>query len=128
MNKERLEEFKKKIENIDITYDYYETYTQLINTTIDYMNETQDWDFDYLFEDFLDYEIAEEQAKYELENGGLARLYYFLGNANCNNDLFKIDGYGNLQDIYKDDLDYLKEQIIEMINDKIEKERKNKYE
>lgn len=118
----RLKEFKKEIENIDITYDYDETYTQLRNTTIDYMNETQDWEFEYLFEEFIDYEIAEEQAKYELENGGLVRLYYFLGDANLNNELFKIDGYGNLQDIDKDDLDYLKEQIIEMINNKLVKE------
>ena len=117
-----LKEFKKEIENIDITFDYDESYTNLRNTTIDYMNETQDWDFDYLFEEFVDYEIAEEIAKNELEQGGLIRLYYFLGSANLNNELFRIDGYGNLEDITKDDLDYLKEQIIDMIDDKLNEE------
>lgn len=118
----KLKEFREEIEKIDITYDYDETYTQLRNTTIDFMNETQDWDFDYLFEEFIDYDLAEDMAKNELEQGGLIRLYYFLGDANLNNSLFRIDGYGNLQDIEKDDLDYLKEQIIEMINDKLNEE------
>ena len=72
-----------------------------------------------MFEDIIDYEIAEEQAKYELENGGLIRLYYFLGNANLNNDIFRIDGYGNLQDIELSDLDYLKEEILNIIEEKL---------
>lgn len=117
-----LKEFREEIEKIDITFDYDESYTNLRNTTIDYMNETQDWDFDYLFEEFIDYEIAEDIAKNELEQGGLIRLYYFLGNANLNNSLFRIDGYGNLEDITKDDLDYLKEQIIDIIDDKLNEE------
>lgn len=117
-----LKEFREEIEKIDITFDYDESYTNLRNTTIDYMNETQDWDFDYLFEEFIDYEIAEDIAKNELEQGGLIRLYYFLGDANLNNSLFRIDGYGNLEDITKDDLDYLKEQIIDIIDDKLNEE------
>lgn len=114
-----LEELKERIENIASSYDYDGYYTELRNTIIDYENDTQDWDFDYLFEDFVDYEIVEEQAKHELENGGLIRLYYFLGNANLNNDIFRIDGYGNLQDIEKDDLDYLKEEILNNIEEKL---------
>ncbi len=117
---ERLRELKEKIEKIESSYDYDNYYTELRNVTIDYMNDSQDWDFDYLFEDIIDYEIAEDIAKNELENGGLIRLYYFLGDANLNNDIFRIDGYGNLTDICKDDLDYIKEQILEIINQKIE--------
>lgn len=118
----KLRELKRRIENIEITYDYEETFTNLYNTTIDFMNETQDFDFEYLFEDIVYYELAEEIAKHELEEGGLLRLYYFLGNANLNNDLFKIDGYGNLSDIYKDDLEYIKEEILDVINNKLEEE------
>lgn len=115
-----LQKFKKQIENIEITYDYEETYSSLYNTCIDYMNDTQDFDFEYLFEDIIDYELAEERAKWELEQGGLVRLYYFLGNANCNRDIFKIDGYGNLQDIEIDDLKDLKAEILDKIEEKIE--------
>ena len=103
-----LKELKEKIENIEVGYDYEEIYNNLYNTVIDYMNETQDFDFEYLFEDFVDYDTAEDIAKAELERGGLLRLYYFLGSANLNNELFRIDGYGNLTDVYKDDLEYLK--------------------
>ena len=119
---EKLRELKERIENIESSYNYEEYYTELYNTTIDYMNDTQDFDFEYLFEDIIDYDSAEECAKQELENGGLLRLYYFLGDANLNNDMFKIDGYGNLTDINKDDLDYIKEELLNEIDRKIESE------
>ena len=117
---EELKELKERIENIKIGYDYEEVYTALKNTVIDYMNETQDWDFDAIGENIIDYELAEMQAKNELENGGLIRLYYFLGDANLNNELFRINGYGNLEDIDIDDLNNMKEEIIDLINDKLE--------
>lgn len=117
---EKLKELKEIIENIKSDYDYDTYYTELRNATIDYMNDSQDWDFDSVFDDIIDYEIAEDIAKHELETGGLIRLYYFLGDANLNNDIFRIDGYGNLTDIDKDDLDYIKEQIIDLINEKLE--------
>ena len=117
---EELKELKEKIENIEVSYDYEETYTKLKNAIIDYMNDTQDWEFEYIGEDIIDYELAEDQAKYKLENGGLARLYYFMGNANMNNELFKINGYGNLEDIDIDDLNNMKEEILDLINDKLE--------
>lgn len=116
-----LKELKEKIEKIEITYDFEEVYTNLYNTCIDYMNDTQTWDFEYLFDDIIDYEFAEERAKYELEKGGLIRLYYFLGDANLNNDIFKINGYGNLEDITKEDLEYLKDNILEKVEE-LEKE------
>ena len=114
-----LKKLKKIIENIEITYDYEETYNNLYNAVIDYSNNTQNWDFEYLFEDFIDYEIAEEIAKKEIDQGGLIRVYYFLENANLNNDLFKINGYGNLQDVDRSDLEELKEEIIYIINNKL---------
>lgn len=118
----KLEELKDKIEEIEITYDYEDTYNNLYNTVIDYENDTQDWDFDYLFEEYVSYDLAEDIAKNELESGGLVRLYYFLGDANLNNDMFRINGYGNLEDIDKDDLEYLKDEILNIINNKLEEE------
>ena len=110
MNKKEL---KERVQNIAITYDYEETYTDLYNTVINYMNETQDWNLEYLFEDYIDYDLAEERAKYELENGGLARLKYFLNDTDLNQAIFKVDGYDNLTNIDKSDLEYLKEEIID---------------
>ena len=115
-----LKELKERVENIKVTYDYEESYCNLKNTVIDYMNNTQDWDLEAIGSDIIDYELAEEQAKYELEQGGLARLYYYLGDANLNNNLFKVDGYGNLQDLEKTDLEYMKEELLAAINEKLE--------
>lgn len=122
MNK--LNKLKKKIEKIDITFDYDETYTNLRNAIIDYENETQDWGFEYLFEDFIDYDLAEERAKWELENGGLERLKYYINDTRFyNEEIFRIDGYGNLANIHKDDLEYLKSEIIDIIDGKIRNEK-----
>lgn len=118
-----LKELKDKIEKIEITYNYDECYGELYNACIDYMNETQNFDLDYLFEEFVDYETAEERAKYELENG-LERLYYFLGDTKIsNNILFRINVYGNLENISKEDLETLKEDILDNIDQKMQEEQ-----
>ena len=38
--KEKLLELKQNVENVEITYDYDNVYTTLLNLTIDYQNET----------------------------------------------------------------------------------------
>lgn len=118
-NLKELKKLKERVESIEITYDYEDVYCDLKNTITDYMNNTQDWDFESIGEDIIDYDFAEERAKYELENGGLLRLYYYLGDANLNSDLFKINGYGNLESVYKEDLQNMKEEILNMIDDKM---------
>lgn len=118
-----LKELKDKIEKIEITNYYDECYGELYNACIDYMNETQNFDLDYLFNEFVDYETAEERAKYELENG-LERLYYFLGDTKIsNNILFRINVYGNLENISKEDLEMLKEEILNNIDQKMQEEQ-----
>jgi hypothetical protein len=119
--KKELLNLRKNIESINIDYTrlYEDIYNDIYNIVIDYENNTQDFSFDYLFEDIIDYDSAEDRAKWELENGGLIRLYYFLGDANLNNSLFKINGYGNLEDIYIDDLTTLKEDILDNIDLKL---------
>ena len=117
-----LKELKERIEEVEIDYDYEKSYHELYNIAIDYMNETQDWSLEDYFNEIIDYELAEEIAKREIEQGGLIRLYYFLGDANLNNELFRIDGYGNLEDLEKSDLDYLKETLLEEIENKINEE------
>ena len=121
MNK--LKTLKEDIENIEITYDYEESYTNLYKTVIDYMNETQEWRFEYLFDRFISYEIAEEIAKRELEKGGLDRLKYYLGDTDFYmNDLFIIDAYGNLENVYKEDLEDLKDEILDAIKYELKEE------
>ena len=68
-------------------------------------------------DDILDYDTAELIAKRELETGGLVRLYYFLGDANCCNDIFRINGYGNLEDFTRQDVRELKQMILDELKD-----------
>lgn len=118
-----LKELKEKIENFNISYDYEQNYCDLYNAVIDYENETQNFiGLSDAFNDFVNYDLAEEIARNELDNGGLVRLYYFLGDANLNNNIFKINGYGNLEDIDIDDFNYLKEELLDIINDNLEEE------
>lgn len=119
-NLKELKKLKERVESIEITYDYEETYCDLKNAVTDYMNDTQDWDFETIGEDIIDYGFAEEQAKYELETGGLLRLCYFLGNTKPCGDLFKINGYGNLKNVDIEDLQDMKEEILDTINYKME--------
>ena len=117
MTKEELKEIINNIDLDDYHKDDEELYRELYNNTIDYMNDTGDYSMEYLFEDFVDYDTAEEIAKHEMEEGGLVRLYYFLGDANPNYNLFRINGYGNLENAYRDDLRYLKDEILDEIKD-----------
>lgn len=115
----------KKNELLDILKNYdwsytngktlEEMYSEIYNRCMDYMNDNDDYSIEYAFNDFIDYDAAEEYAKHELENGGLVRLYYFLGSANCNNNLFRIDGYGNLEDITQEDIQFLVTDIIDTL-------------
>ncbi len=114
MNKKEL---RKKIEEIEITYDYEETYTNLINTVIDYMNETQDFSLDYLFEDFMDEYSLEELVKYKVENEGIWSVRNLLSETTNNGTMFKIDAYGYAHDIDKEDLELLKEEILDNLEE-----------
>lgn len=65
-------------------------------------------------EDYMTYDLAEERAKYELENWWLARLYYFMGDVNwATANLIKLDWYWNCEEATADDL-------INVINDIID--------
>lgn len=112
----KKQKFIERVKSIEVTYDYEDTYFNLLDACVDYMNETGNFDLEGLYDDFITYDTAEEIAKSELEKGGLLRLYCFLGDANLNNNIFKINGYGNLENVVKDDLDYLKEQILEVLS------------
>lgn len=119
MNRDSLKELRMNIEDIEVTWDYEQTYNDLYNTCIEYQNNTQDYEVDLEspFEDIYSYDVIEDIAKSELERGGLVRLYYFMGNVNFDTqDVIKINAYGNCEEIHKDDLELLKENILDNID------------
>ena len=105
-------EFLEKVKNVEISYDLEDTYDELYDLWMDYLCDTNDYSMEYIFNEFCSYDLAEDIARNELENGGLIRLYYFLGNADLTENIFKIDGYGNLENIEKSDLEYIKHELI----------------
>lgn len=116
-----LSELKSEIENIEVSYDFEDTYFKLYNTCIEYMNNTQNFELESLFEEYISYDIAEAMAKDQLEKGGLERLTYFMGDTNFYyRDIFRIDAYGNLHNITEEDLQFLKDEIIYAINQELE--------
>lgn len=117
---EKLKELKEKVENIEITYDYEQTYCDLINATIDYQNETQTWDFEWIFEDFIDDEILQYQVEYNLKEFGVWAVRNLLSGIKNENGVYRIDAYGYGYDIDYDDLKNIKEEILETIDNKLQ--------
>lgn len=113
----KKKELIKYLKNYQFIYDYVEDYNNIYNHCVDYMNDSQDFEIESCFENIITYDMAEDIAKRELETGGLVRLYYFLGDANCNYDIFRINGYGNLEDCNKDDLQCMIDDIIDKLEE-----------
>lgn len=122
MKYNKLNELKEAIESYQTSYDIEEDYNTLYNLLTDYENETSDYITEDIFglNDIITYDLAEEYAKQQLEEGGLIRLYYFLGDANLNNNLFRIDGYGNLEDVDRDDIEDIKTDVLDAIADRLD--------
>lgn len=107
-------EFKKKIEEIEINYNYEYVYNNLYYTCMNYDNS---YEFNKLFYNFINYDEAEEIVKNEV-----ARIVCFLRDIDWSQDIFKLDGYGNLQNVCKNDLKLLKEKILDKIEELEEEE------
>lgn len=69
-----------------------------------------------LCDEYIDYDTANEMAKNQLESGGLARLYYFMGEVNFHSeDIYRINGYGNLESVTKESIEGLYEEVVDML-------------
>lgn len=117
MKKERLEQLKKEIEKIEIGYDLEKTYCSLINATIDYQNETQNWYFEGIFEDYIDDELLKYQVEYNLKEFGVWAVKNLLDDIKDECGIYKIDAYGYGHDITVEDLKDIKAQVLDVIDD-----------
>lgn len=114
---EKLQELKERIEKIEIGYDYEETYCDLINATIEYQNDTQSWDFDYIFEDYIDDEILQYRVENDLKKFGIWAVRNLLSDIKEECGIYRIDAYGYGHDITFSDLEEIKEQILDVIKE-----------
>lgn len=122
-NKEKLKELKKEIENIEIGCDLEKEYCDLINATIDYQNDTQTWNFEGIFEEYIDDELLKYQVEYSLKEYGVWAVRNLLDDIKDECGVYRIDAYGYGHDITYEDLKDIKEQILDTISD-LESEEK----
>ena len=100
-----LMELESDLTNYKITLK--EWYSRLYNILSDFDGEN-------LLEDFITVDYAEEMAKQQLEEWGLARLYYFMWDVNWSTaELIHLDWYWNCEDVVNDDLIDIIDDVID---------------
>ena len=116
---EKLKELKERIEGVEIGYDLESAYCDLINATIDYQNDTQTWDFESIFEEYIDDELLKYQIEYNLKEFGVWAVRNLLDDIKEENGIYRIDAYGYGHDITSEDLENIKEEILNTIEEKM---------
>lgn len=121
LRKETIKELEELKNNLSC--DMETNYCNMINIMIDYDNQAQDrlYISDNAREslNILD----EEELEYYLkENGGMERLFYATRDLEFADSIYKIDAYGNLENVYNEDFESCIDDAIESLNDAIEEE------
>lgn len=112
----KLEEIKK-----NLSYDNGENYRNMVNTMIDYDNEAQDdlylYDTTQELIEFVDEEILEYLINQNKDS--LSRLRYFI-NDTYDDSIYKLNGYGNLENVERDDFIYCIDEAISKLKESME--------
>lgn len=94
-------------ERLESYWDLEWYFAELYNILSDFYGED-------LLVDYITYEYAEEMAKQQLEDGWLARLYYFMGDVNWNTaNLIHLDWYWNCEEATSEDLIDIIDNVID---------------
>ena len=125
MDERELYNFLKNWEADDDEID--RSYTELINATIDYENETGDSQFEYLFEDYVDDYSVAEYVKSLADEGAWSRIRYYLEDAD-EAGINRVDAYGNLHYVEDRDLNDIRDQILAELGDYEDEDEDEDYE
>lgn len=118
--KERLLQLKKEIENIEITYDIASNYADLRNATIDFQNETQEWLFENVFDEYIDEWLLADMVKYKIDNEGLRSVQNLLSDISNYEGIYYVDVYGYGHDVEQEGIESIKCEILDIIDNKLE--------
>ena len=103
MTSEELKEAKELLKKLESEDWYKEDYTDKALSLIYQYDETGE---------FMNEEMLDEYVKHEAE-GGAVRLMFFLAQAEPSAPFgYKLDGYGNLRNVERSDLEMALEDII----------------
>lgn len=108
------------LQSIEVTYNHEDTYREILDAVWEIddklANEGYRADlYDLLMEENIydaDDSIIEDIVAREVADGGLERLYYFLGDWTPNSTLVRIDAYGNLTSVDTERLEILIDDLI----------------
>lgn len=93
--------------------------SEAIPALIDFCNENG---LEEMVSDFIDTDYLDEYVQHEAE-GGWQRVACFLAKVEClNDDWYILDGYGNLKEIERVDLDCIIDDILSYHADLFEEE------
>ena len=122
--KKAIKTARKGLQNYSMSLE--DAYCLLYNETMEYS-----YDLEWIFNDYVTKDVVEEILKSEIKKGWIERVYFFLWEVNpCSNNLFRINGYWNLEEVDSDDIenliDTLEYELVEKelnkLEDKVEKE------
>ena len=117
-----LEELREEISAIDTDdYNVEDTYCALRNAIIDYGNDTQDWEFEDFFHDIFDEELMWEYVHNMADDRDSVRnIYDFLKDSCADTaSIWRFDAWGCAVPIEEHDLEEMKNNILERINDRL---------
>jgi len=111
----KLNEIAEQLQNVELV-DFRNGYNyDYVDTLYTIKNLASELDMDQVVEDYFTIEEVEELELYPKNDNGtidLMRMYHFLGDVNGNTEVVRINGYGNLETVHKDDLADLQEEIM----------------
>lgn len=126
----KLNELKKEtIKNLEevknnLSYDMEENYCNMINTMIDYDNKAQDnlclYDTCRELVEFVDEETLQYYIEYQVKEFGMDRLFYMFSGVNNVCGIYKVDGYGNLEDVEIYEFEYCINECINKLKESLE--------
>lgn len=100
------------IELVDFGNSYSYNYVDDLNII---KNLAYELDVEVITEDYYTLEEVNELELYPLNDAGkvdLTRMYFFLGDITGNTEVVRINGYGNLEEVTKNDLEDLQEEVL----------------
>ncbi len=103
----------------NLSYDMAEDYLRIKNACIDIENEYgEPFPVDFIEgQDFISEEDVEQRIR-EDEDMYLDRIRCFIGDT-YSSSIYKIDGYGNLENVTSSDIEDLCDDVIKLLNDNI---------
>ena len=118
-NKKLIRDLIEKLEDYNSRDLFVYHIEEIKNLVYDYMSQSWDWTLQDILDEFESYESIEDRAKYELENGWLERLYYFLwcGDVRLDRDYFYVNNYWNLQEITCRDMEIWVNELIDKLRE-----------